>query len=364
MAESHSYFLNNLLDNRKKVIELIIISLVLGIGVSFISSSLFDYIKIENKNNTYLLLGSIMTIGSMIYLASNLFGRRKFEKKIEGFFIVDRENKNIIKIDNYHYSNNILEYLDSARAEDARIDDNWLKTDFGNIHSERQTLLPIIESISEYYFLNNLSMHLSAFFNNTSFSDDRLRTYERKDITYILLTNYFLELFSKPVDQRSKFQDNDQLRNVTYFKRGETEGKVTSSYHNGAMFQHFNLVLPNESKVSREKNSTIIIQNDRFKITVETIVSGVNTYIPIEFKELYLNLKPDHNPAFITTYRINVEFSKFSFLKSSSWEYYKWLDSYLEDFERKVSEKYYFDNQIQWDKTYPILKVLSFKLKS
>ncbi|MDI5886486.1 hypothetical protein [Flavobacterium yafengii] len=354
--------LNDILDNRKKVLELIIISIILGIGVSFISSSLFDYLQIENNNALCLSIGLFLTLVSLIYFTYSLFGKRIFDKEINGFFLVDRENESLIDIDNYYYSNKIYQYLNSARIEDSAIDKKWLKTNFGNIDSERNNILPIVQEISEYYFLESLSMHLSEFFNSTQFDKNRLKIYERNDIPDILLSNQFLELFSKPMHQRATFIDDETNNSVTSFTRGDIEGKVTSSYKNGVMFKHFHLVLPNESKLLRKNNSTIIIKNKRFKITVRTLVSGVNTYIPVEFRELYLGLdKYDRNPAFVTTYRINIEFNKFSFLKSSSWEYYKWVDSFLYRLEKNVSEKYYFNTQIEWDKIYPIIKALQVK---
>jgi hypothetical protein len=142
------------------------------------------------------------------------------------------------------------------------------------------------------------------------------------------------------------------------FTRDSIEGRIVSNYKNGAMFQYFDLKLPTESKINRKGNSKILISNSRFDIVITTTVSGVNTYISSEYRKLYLGFEKLDDPTFITNYKIEINFKRFSFLKSSSWEYYEWLDSFLEEFEKKVSEKFYFEYKIEWDRIYPIIKTL------
>ncbi|MFC4163386.1 hypothetical protein ACFOWU_06970 [Epilithonimonas zeae] len=353
--------MNNFLDNKKKILELIVVSIFLGIGVSLISSSIFEYIKGENKILIYSILGLLLILICLIYLIRNLFGKRKFEKEIDGFFILNRTQKNITNIDNYDYSSKIFEYLQSAIAEDEEIKKDWLNTNFGDITEERIKILPYIQEISEYYFLEALSTHLSSFFNNTKFKKTKLKSYKRNDIPQILASNRFLDLFSKPMEERALFKNSNQDNFIIKFTRDSAEGKIISNYKRGAMFQYFDLKLPAESKIVRKKNSTILISNRRFEISITTNVSGVNTYIPIEYKGLYLGLKNLHDPAYITNFSIKITFNRSSFFKSSSWEYYQWLDSFLDEFEKNASEKYYFKSKIDWDRIYPIIKTLQNK---
>ncbi|MDR6461608.1 hypothetical protein [Chryseobacterium sediminis] len=358
MNDKNLNSLSNLLDNKRKILELIVVSVFLGIGVSLVSSSIFELIKNENKIEIYSLIGLVLIFLSLIYLTINLFGKRKIEKEIDGFFILGRTQKNIINIDNYDYSNKIFEYLQSAITEEVEIKEGWLSTNFGDINDECVTALPYIQEISEYYFLESLSKHLSSFFNNTKFKKTRLKRYERNDIPDILVSNRFLELFSKPMQERSLFNGNQENNPVMTFTRDSIEGRIVSNYKNGAMFQYFDLKLPTESKINRKGNSKILISNSRFDIVITTTVSGVNTYISSEYRKLYLGFEKLDDPTFITNYKIEINFKRFSFLKSSSWEYYEWLDSFLEEFEKKVSEKFYFEYKIEWDRIYPIIKTL------
>ncbi|OPB92598.1 hypothetical protein [Elizabethkingia occulta] len=358
MKDKNLNYLNNILDNKKKIIELIIISIFLGIGVSLISSSIFELFESKNKILIYSITGSFLIFLSLVYLTINLLGKRKIEKEIDGFFILNRKQRNITNIDNYDYSNKIFEYLQLAITEDEKIKQDWLNVNFGDITEERSKILPYIQEISEYYFLESLSTHLSSFFNNTKFRKTKLKLYERKDIPEILASNRFLDLFSKPMNERILFKENEQENFLMKFTRDNFEGKVILNYKNGAMFQYFDLHLPSESKISRKRASKILISNNRFDILITTNVSGVNTYIPAEYRKLYLGLNKLDDPTFITNYKIEINFNRFSFFKSSNWEYYEWLDSFLDEFEKKVSEKFYFEKKIEWDKIYPIIKIL------
>lgn len=356
MNNTNSNFLKSILENKKKLLELIIVAIVLGLGISFVSSGLFDYFKIEQKHLIFTLAGILLIFLSFLYFTYTLFGRSEYHKEIDGFFLIDRKQKNIVEIDNYDYSSEIYNLLNSACSEDLAIRKQWSNTKFGDIDSERNNLLEIIKEVSEYYLLEKLSTHLSVFFNNTSFDKRRLKNYERNHIPDILLSNRFLELFSKPMQQRAPFIDEEQDNSVTRFSRDDMNGKVIANYKNGATYKYFDLILPSESKLSREEDS-IIIRNKRFRITIKTIVSGVNTYIPVEYLIFYLSLNEYKDiPAFITSFRLKVKFNRFSFFKSSSWEYYKWIDSFINELEKSVSEKFYFEEQIEWNKIYPIIK--------
>lgn len=62
MNDKNFNYLNNLLENKKKILELIVVSIILGIGVSLISSSIFEYIKSENKIFIYSILGLLLIL--------------------------------------------------------------------------------------------------------------------------------------------------------------------------------------------------------------------------------------------------------------------------------------------------------------
>ena len=66
----------------------------------------------------------------------------------------------------------------------------------------------IIEA-TEYYVLEKLSSHLTDYFNRPHFDEQELHTFARNDIPDVLLSNRFLELFSKPMEDRPLFSTED-----------------------------------------------------------------------------------------------------------------------------------------------------------
>jgi hypothetical protein len=358
-------FLQSILNNKKTLIELIAAAIVIGLGVSFIASGIFDYFNFQNKNLIFLSIGIFLTIIGFGYYLNKLFGRRKFSKKVEGFFILDRKNKKVIDIDNYDYSNSLASNLKYAFKEDKALKKTWKKIDFENIFKKNRKFLEIIDEASEYYLLEKLSTHLSEYFNNTKFDKEELIEYERNDIPDVLLNNRFLELFSKPMDQRESFISDEEIDGVFEIKRDgkkKSVGKVVSNFRNGAMFSHFDLKLPKNSKLKRNSDHSISLVTERFTLNLKTIISGINTYIPHEYERHYLGLNYSSDlPAFVATYEIEVNFHILSLLKTNSWQYYQWVDSFINRIENDVSQDYYFNEKIEWDKTYPIIKMLKQK---
>lgn len=365
MNNRKTEFLQSILNNKKILIELIAAAIVIGLGVSFIASGIFDYFNFENKNLIFLAIGIFLTIIGFIYYLNKFFGRKKFSKHIEGFFILDKKKGKIIDIDNYEYANKLFENLKYAFAEDRALKKTWDKIDFDNIFKKNKKFLNIVNEASEYYLLEKLSTHLSVYFNNSKFNNDELIEYERNDIPDVLLNNRFLELFSKPMEQRESFISDEEIDGVFEIKKNgkkKSVGKVVSSFRNGVMYSHFDLKLPKKSKLKRNSDNSISLITERFTINLKTIISGINTYIPHEYEKHYLGLNYSSDlPAFIATYVIEVNFHLSSLFKTKSWQYYQWVDSFINQIEIDISQEYYFNEKIEWDKTYPIIKMLKEK---
>lgn len=365
MNNRQTEFLQSILNNKKILIELIAAAIVIGLGVSFIASGIFDYFNFQNKNLIFILIGIVLTSIGFVYYLNKLFGRKRFSKKIEGFFILDRKNKKVIDIDNYDYSNKLASNLKYAFTEDKALKKTWDKIDFDDIFKKGEKFLKIIDEASEYYLLEKLSTHLSVYFNNSKFDKEELIEYERNDIPDVLLNNRFLELFSKPMDQRESFISDEDIDGVFEIKKKgkkKSVGKVVSSFRNGVMYSHFDLKLPKNSKLKRNSDNSISLITERFTLNLKTIISGINTYIPHEYEKHYLGINYSSDlPAFIATYEIEVHFHMLSLFKTNSWQYYQWVDSFINRIETDVSQNYYFNEKIEWNKTYPIIKMLKDK---
>lgn len=348
--------LTEFLSNRRNLIELVIVAIILGVGIEFISSSLFDKISINHKNLYFFLAGTIMCLFSVGFFFIKFFGVKKVSKNIKGFLIIDKENNAIVPIDNYDYARTIERNLKAATFEDQAIKIDWEDSSFkfDSAKESRQKGFKIINELTEYYILETMSTHLTDFFNQNNIDKSQLIELNRNDIPSILLTNQFLELFSKPMEQRAAFKQEKKAENSNDTKR--PVGKVVASYTKGAMFQHFDFILPKDSKIDKNKDGYIVITTKRLTLKFKSKFAAMGSVSPIGYEEYYLGIK-DHRRY--STFQVDIELEfelKFgALLMRTGWDTYNWVDSLLEKIESKISKKDYF-KKIDWDKAYVIIK--------
>ncbi len=351
--------LSEFLSNRGNLIELIVVAIILGTGIEFLSSSLYAKININHKNLYFFIAGVLSCLLSIGFFFVKFFGIKKVNKNIKGFLIIDREKNEIISIDNYDYARTLERNLKAAIAEDKAIKIDWEDVSFkyDTTKEKRQKGLRIINELTEYYILETMSTHLTDFFNLNNIDKGQLIELNRNDIPSILLSNQFLELFSKPMEQRAAFKEERKSEN------GDKKpiGKVVASFSKGAIFQHFDFILPKDSQITKDKDGYIIIKTKRLTLKYKSKFAGMGSVCPLGYEEYYLNLK-DHRKY--ATYQVDIELEfelKFgALLMRNGWDTYNWVDSLLEKIEKEISKKEYFD-KIDWDKAYVIIKATKDK---
>ena len=188
-----------------------------------------------------------------------------------------------------------------------------------------------------------------------------MTTYGRVDIPSVLLSNRFLELFSQPMAQRPAFvgmSDNDNT--------------VAAWSADGAFFEKFDLILPKGSIVKRPEKNKIAIETKKLKILIAVRYDRISTNLPRDFEEFYLHLpnmiaytdkeaRVLYNPLEIHV-DIQITVKSRAMLSSSGWEYYRWVDSFLERIEVEISREAFF-NRIQWESVVSLLECLKHRPK-
>ncbi len=159
--------------------------------------------------------------------------------------------------------------------------------------------------------LENLSTHLADYFNHPDFEDEKLHTFARTDIPDVLLSNRFLELFSKPMEDRALFS----AENSTIPHSAEV---VMATGKDGAFYSRFDLTLPKGARVSRSNSNTVVVRTDRFTLVIDVDFGGFGAVIPYEYERHILGLDPHE----CHTYQIRVSFSM-SFKRDMSLFYVK-----------------------------------------
>lgn len=132
----------------------------------------------------------------VIYFVARLLWFRAHTYAFHGFIICDPKNHEIIDIPRYDYGQNLREYMQAAFAENSDIKMMWDKEPLDKqLRYDKQTGRrsrtigkghQLVTEATEYYVLDNLSVHLTDYFNYPGFKETNLHTFARNDIPDVL----------------------------------------------------------------------------------------------------------------------------------------------------------------------------------
>jgi hypothetical protein len=370
--------LSGILTERSSLTNIIIGTIIASLGVNLVSESILQMFFFGA--HIILIIGIGASLASVWYFIRIMTAKRTQVRNYSGFFIVDHIEKKVIPVNRYPYSINLSRYLESACAEsqDIRmvlersiyVPDTTIKIPRENIDEEgiereekaaakKLMATPdrrLILEATEYFVLRLLSTHLTNYFSDEKFKEQNLIKLERKDIPQVLLENRFLNLFSKPMEERvaASFED-------PYISKS-TQGDSAES---NTDFRHFHLILPTNAKVSRTGENTCEITTKKFTLRVSILYLGADELLPADFEKYYLRLQEYYqrsNPSMVKEKAIEIEvkvfFKNSIFFSTTGLQYYEWLDSYLDKLEEEFSRPYFF-KKIGWDSVSTLMDCLN-----
>jgi hypothetical protein len=349
MTKSSKGIIEELLDIRANLIELVLITILLSISINIISSELPIAIGIPTIWN--LAFGVAIGIFVVGYSLNKLSKNRKRSRLYEGFFIYEKTRNLVLNIPRYRYGEGISSFLKAAFIEDENLEKVW-----NNIPLSKQVTLlngrpfvkrleshQIIVEATEYFLIDALAVHLSSYFND-GFSRHQLVSLLRNDIPADILSNRFLSIFSKPIQERPKFH------------RDETDGLIDMSGElvyakgiEGALYKKFELILPATSQMKRKSEKSFEIKDKMFKICFTIDFDGCSPALEPEFPRYYLGI--DHISEltpFMVTIKIDIKFNYRAFVSPQGWQYYYWVDSFLRELTNLIDRDKFLDS-IGWE---------------
>jgi hypothetical protein len=372
--------LSGILTERNSLTNIIIGTIIASLGINLISESLLQMFFFGA--HIMLIIGIGASLASIWYFIRAMTAKRTQVRNYSGFFIVDYVEKKVIPVNRYPYSINLSRYLESACAEsqDIRmvlersiyVPDTTIKIPRENIdevgieREERAAVKKLMAApdrrlileATEYFVLRMLSTHLTNYFSDEKFKEENLTTLERKDIPQELLENRFLNLFSKPMEERTAASFEDR-----YVSKSTQGGSDKSNID----FRHFHLILPTKTKVSRTGENNCEITTKKFTLSVAILYSGADELLPADFEKYYLGLQEYNqrsNPSMVKGKAIEIEvkvfFKNSIFFSRTGLQYYEWLDSYLDKLEEEFSASYFF-KKIGWDSVSTLVDCLSMR---
>jgi hypothetical protein len=130
---------------------------------------------------------------------------------------------------------------------------------------------------------------------------------------------------------------------------------VMSTGGDVAFYMHFALTLPKGARIKRGEPNAIVIDTDRFVLTFNIDFGGFGTIIPWEYHRHILGLDPRECDDYQISVRFKVLFKFASLFLPGGWEYYRWLESFMESFNAKFSKDRHFA-EIGWESALTLIQ--------
>lgn len=256
-----------------------------------------------------------------------------------GFFIQNEKYSFPVRCEGYPYSEWLNIYFQAALAESAELSRIWKDPLVPQTEKDQ-----LVSEATEYYFITILLMH----FNSIIFEKIHATTLQRDDIPEILKTNRFLELFSRPREERAMFS------NVEISKELSTQFSSHEPNEDFAFFEEFRINLPKRSRFFR-KNNWLILDTPLFKLQFHASYDGHAIGLPIDFARYYLGFKKNTARRVNAVIKTRIKFRALFYPRS--WHYFNNLFNGIEFTEECFSEFHFF-KKINWDQIYTQSRVI------
>jgi hypothetical protein len=301
----------SVLEFRGTFIELVVVATAIGLGINLLAGALGPAIGTGYS----IFVGVLLVSASCIVIAARFVPKVNRTLSIEGVILITKDGR-IIRIDRYAFSKDLADFFRALFLENKAIERTWRSSKHSFLSrgqdpkASNEDLIEaaankkLVREAVEYFILDKLSLNLTDYFNRNSEIDDvAIVTLERNDIPSVLLSNRFLDLLSRPMEERESFSTFKRNRPPPNLGEGFKAQVVAAYTGEGAIFDQFDLVLPRGSAVSRSGDHSLLIDTKRFSIRFETLFDGYGGSLPSHFEELYIGLKGDE----AATYEVRIE---------------------------------------------------------
>ena len=308
--------------------------------------------------------------------------------KFESVVPIDKSKKQVTVISGYELTRKIRQALDAVFLENKALELAWKseslvgqiypeasepplqkkdkeESDRDNEHSERDSSKPfygvvtkekvsykqdqsksatILIEVLEFVILEQLSDHLSGYFQEFDNQDNQVIEYNRKHVPELLLENRILSLLTTPLEDREIFAKVELPPEST----DKTIYYICGS--DGSMYTRFDLILPKGTKVKRPAPGVLELENDRIALMLYIDYEGYNTNLPPDFEEAFLGIPSSSIQPLLVNIFLVTKIKTSALLRWRSWRYYQWIDSFAERL-REFSQFSQFLEKIDWEAT-------------
>ncbi|MFJ6295376.1 hypothetical protein ACIQJX_18685 [Streptomyces griseoviridis] len=329
--ERQGKLLERLQEAKWGVVEIVVLATVLAFSIGVFSSLAMEWLSITSVAT----VSAACTLLCLVYIALRHTRDRRLNASIKSTFIIDDDHK-MLPIPEYDASEAVARYFEGAFAENPALRRQWEREPLesmrqmvdGQMHIRSVASTKLIREVYEYAILEDLTTHLSDYFNGYAGRDEDLRTYERNDLPDVLLANRFLELFSRDMADRDAFRSDDEPSGG---------GRVVMQTGPGGYFAHFELTLPTGSTLRRESNSTLVISGPAFQMKISVQFRGMRSEIPFDHIRHYVGADPLTVRPYQVQINIQVLVRRSFIFSGRRWNNHLWVDSLVDSLVERFS---------------------------
>ncbi|WP_327386678.1 hypothetical protein [Streptomyces sp. NBC_01207] len=341
-----SEFVKRLQAARASFLEVVVVAVLLAFSVAVLATVAFE----ELGNIASLFLGLVLAAACFCYIVARNSRNRDYEAIATTAIIIERESNSLVRICGHEAIERMADYLDAGFAENPALLNQWQTQSLAGHALPADAPLPdttgsrrILTEVAEYLVLETLSTHLSDFYRSREWDKGDLKVYRRGDIPDVLLSNRFLELFTRePMDRTGFF--------------GPVESNIVMTSAPGRYFYRFELTLPSASRISRQADGRLLISSSQLDVYISVGFSYVN--IPLAFIARYLKKKPIGMNSYGLRVTIAAHAHKVLRPRAKDWKYHAWLDAYMDNV-REEFDFAAFLQRVGWDQIEATLVVAS-----
>lgn len=341
--------ISNKINNQKNEnIDLIIITVIVGLGVNILATALINSLPIKYNIYYLLIIGIALSLFVLFIYIIIKIKSLKTEVEIRSNFIFNNDIKDFIIIPDYIVTNDMQKYIYSLLKESKKFNKKYLNSEYiktGNkesLNKEDDDFKNIINELIEYLILDKLAMTSIDFYNIF----DKISIYNIDNLPSSIKENGFLKTFTKEIKKRKEFHREDvMVAKIEKILDNENSLLVSAQTADGYIYEMFELYLPKNTKIYKNYKNQIIIENKLYKITIEWLFDYYGGIIDNEFFEYIIkkNRDWDKDDDFCFNLNIDIKFKPFFVFNKYKQRHYEILDLIVEN----LIEYFDYDNYLE-----------------
>jgi len=318
---------------RQQLSDILLVAILLGTGIGLLTTALSDLLKSEIALTA--ALGAILIVAGLWLTFKNQHQRKTGVLRLQGAlaFRVDNGAIKPVHIYDYEFNDDFCKNLSGFLAENAAFkkrflahftdkDDPLEKSEAPTFEFFRETIVSVVEFI----LLDELDLHLNAYFVDHEIDTSTIKKIGREDLPLSVLSNRVIDTLTKHYSEREAFIDSDFDESIgeLFYATGK----------DGAVYNRLSVELPPNSSIDRTDNGALRIKNKNFELSLLVKFEGSATYVHSDLLE---NAGDDYFSPYMVRINISAKASPPFFRSNKTDEIYEWLDSYIDRIQRFVS---------------------------